>query len=182
MDPPVGSAGTWPPNVIGWRSTSRLRSITGQPMGSTMSPRGQTAPSSALDEAEIDYVRRQAAMGGATIRWASQNPGDLIGIVTRGELMLGAGLGTAGEALNGLWRVAGRDARLADLRAPLAELTRCWADLAIARVETPEEASTHRDPSRVEGAVFRSDITQIDDQQHVLSALVRATAVVEAST
>jgi small neutral amino acid transporter SnatA (MarC family) len=84
-----------------------------------------------------------------------------------------------GEAMTGLWRVAQDDARMADLRTPLAARATCIAGLAIDAQTDATEARTHPDPDRVRGAWFRDGETRMDDQQHAISALLRTIAIVE---
>jgi small neutral amino acid transporter SnatA (MarC family) len=85
----------------------------------------------------------------------------------------GGGYGVVGEALSGLWRVAEADARLADLRAPLAERTECIVGLAQdVQLDDPSN-------SRADGAWFVRGLTRMDDQQHAISAQLRTTAILQ---
>ena len=96
------------------------------------------------------------------------------GVAVRGtRVPRGGGYGVVGEALTGLWRVAAADARLADLRQPLADRAECIAGLAI-DVQVRDGLGRCED-----GAWFIDDVTRMDDQQHAISALLRTTAIVD---
>ena len=85
---------------------------------------------------------------------------------------LTAGLGTLGEGLGGIHRLAERDPDLDVDRDDVAARLACVAGMLVAR-------QTQSDDPRLDGAWFRNDITQVDDQQHAISALLAATAVLE---
>jgi hypothetical protein len=118
---------------------------------------------SGLTEAEAEYARWLAGYFGYLVRFDSQHVGRFLG----GGLGSGAGLGVVGEGTAALWRAAGADPELADLRAPLAERVRCEAGILVAR-QTPAA-----DPNPNErGAWFKGSYTQMDDQQHAIAALI----------
>lgn len=129
---------------------------------------------------EVDYARRQAGLGGMQVRWESQRTDGWPNRWLRGRRAPGAGLGTIGESLTSLWLAAGEDERLADLREPLAERAVCAAAMLTRRQVDPAEAEETTDPRRTRGAWFASGVTQMDDQQHALSAVLRAVPVAEA--
>jgi hypothetical protein len=79
----------------------------------------------------------------------------------------GSELGTAGEGAAALWRLAGEDPRLADLRAPLAARIRCLAGITV------------RDQSSDGAWHARSGETRMDDQQHAIGGLLGAEQVVQ---
>jgi len=108
------------------------------------------------------------------VRWVSQQAGPWGRLVRGGHVVRGGGYGVVGEALSGLWRVAEADARLADLRAPIAQRTECIVGLA-------QDVQTD-DPSnpRADGAWFVRGLTRMDDQQHAISAQLRTTAIIQA--
>ncbi len=136
--------------------------------------RGET-----LADWQIPYVRRQAGFGGLQARWESQRVDDFPRHLLRGRRTLGAGLGTVGEQLTGLWQVAMSDERVNDLAEPLAERSRCVAGMLLDRQVSAEEARDHPDPSRAQGAWFQFGITQMDDQQHALSALLLTLPIIQ---
>jgi small neutral amino acid transporter SnatA (MarC family) len=133
---------------------------------------------SPLDDAQVAYAERQAGMAGIQVRWESQRTDTWPNWWLRGRRTLGAGLGTLGEQLTGLWQVAGADERLADLEAPLTERARCVAGILVDRQVSPEEAAASADPDRSRGAWFQFGVTQMDDQQHALSAVLRTEPIV----
>jgi small neutral amino acid transporter SnatA (MarC family) len=132
-----------------------------------------------LTEGELAYAERQAGSFGAQVRWVSQRSGPWGALVRGAYIPRGGGYGVVGEALTGWWRVAGADARLADLRPQLAERATCIAALAVERQVDETEAQDYPNPARVRGAWFRYSETRMDDQQHALSALLRTVDIVE---
>jgi hypothetical protein len=123
---------------------------------------------------EIAYVRTIAGLFDTSIRFESQNTGTGLIRATRGEPSLGAGVGTLGEGAGGLQRLAEQDDRLADLREPLRRTVACVAAVLVDRQQGPDDVAADERADLVVGAWFRDDRTQIDDQQHALSALLAA--------
>ena len=135
-----------------------------------------TWPGFELPEEYDYYVRRQAGIFGMQIRYESQRTNSFFSYVTRGRQTLGAGLGTVGEALGQWYVVATSDDRFDDLVDPIAERARCTAGAAAVRqVGDDDVADDDRDV--VHGAWFQFDVTQMDDQQHALSAVLGALAI-----
>lgn len=128
----------------------------------------------AVDDAEIEYLRRLAGDFGVMTRFESTRQGGDVASAIRGGPALGAGVGALGEGLGALWRLAGEDDRLADLRDDLDERLRCVAGMLVDRQVDEDEAATARRPDLAAGAWFLDDYTQVDDQQHALSALLVA--------
>jgi len=85
---------------------------------------------------------------------------------------LGAGLGALGEGVAGMYRLSATEEVLRDDRAALAEHLRCIGGMLVERQTTPEEAASDPLPEFSAGAWFRDGATQVDDQQHTLSALL----------
>jgi small neutral amino acid transporter SnatA (MarC family) len=132
-----------------------------------------------LTAAEVAYAEEQSGLFGSQVRWVSQRHGPW-GLAVRGpHIPRGGGYGVVGEALTGFWRVAEAEPRLFDLREPLAERTLCIAGLAIDEQVGEDEAEAYERPERVAGAWFRDGETRMDDQQHVLAALLRTVEIVE---
>lgn len=129
-------------------------------------------------EAHRAYAERQAGMAGFQVRWESQRTGEPANELVRGGPTLGAGLGTLGEQLAGLWRVADTDLDLSGLREPLAARTACVAGMLVERQVSEAEAGEAVEPDQARGAWFQRGITQMDDQQHALSALLYAEPIV----
>ena len=123
---------------------------------------------SALGEAEVAYARRLAGLLGVQARGESQRRADGWARLVRGSFARAGGLGTLGEGLGGLWRLAGRDARLAGERATIGERILCVAGMLTDRqVRPPAEPE-------VAGAWISRGETRMDDQQHGLSSLLAA--------
>jgi hypothetical protein len=126
-----------------------------------------------LDETEVAYARRLAGYFGARTRFESTRRDDgLTGALWSGTGSA-AGLGTVGEALGALGRLSLREPRLADLRADLGERATCVAGMLVSR------QSDRSEPWPVGGAWFTDGYTQMDDQQHAISALLAARAELE---
>jgi hypothetical protein len=132
----------------------------------------------ALTADERAYARHQAGAFGVQVRWFAQRFGPW-GAVTRGfrGVPRGGGYGVVGEALSGLWRVARAQPELADVEGPVAERALCNAGQAIEAQSTRSDAAGYAEPARVAGAWFRGGETRMDDQQHMISALLRAEAI-----
>jgi hypothetical protein len=116
-----------------------------------------------LTDVEAEYGRWLAGYFGFLIRFESQRDGSAL----NPDRESGAGLGTLGEASAALWRLAGEDPRLADLRGRIAERSTCEAGILLHRQVGPENANP-----RERGAWFTGGYTQMDDQQHAVAALL----------
>jgi hypothetical protein len=114
-------------------------------------------------------LRRHAGLFSTIVRWEAQNRG--IASLSHGPHVLGAGLGAAGEGLAGIWRAA-PEAGVA--RRPLARRAACAAGLLVARQTAARAAARAGRPDLARGAWFTRGRTQMDDQQHGLSALLGA--------
>jgi len=136
----------------------------------------------ALTDDEIAYAETLGGIFGPQIRYASQRTESWFTYRTRGRQTLGAGLGTLGEGTTGLWTVAIREPGVAALAEAAAERSACVAGLLVERQIDETEAGAFEDRSRVFGAWFQFGITQMDDQQHPLSALLRTLPILEEAT
>ena len=124
-----------------------------------------TLAPSGLSETEVEYARWLAGYFGFLIRYESQHEGSALNRLSESA----ASLGTDGEAAAALWRLAGAEPRLGDLRGKLAERVGCNAGTLVERQTRP----TH--PNRLaRGAWFDDGYTQMDDQQHAIAALLGA--------
>ena len=155
--------GWWPPIPDHWAAYAMAEMVQwpdadGVTLGVTDDVRAY-----AVDQAELQSVQ---------IRYESQRTNSLVSYVTRGRQTLGAGLGTIGEALGALSRLQALDPALDIDRDALAERTSCTMGVLVDRQVDDAEAETYADPVRTRGAWFQFEITQMDDQQHSLSALV----------
>jgi hypothetical protein len=121
-----------------------------------------------------DYARRLAGYFGIRLRFEAQRRGTGLNLWLRWYPGPPAGVGTAGEGIGALRRLATRDARLGDLLPPIDERLICMAGFMVERQivdpATPLET----------GAWFYRGYTQMDDQQHVLSAMLAAQEALEA--
>jgi hypothetical protein len=120
-----------------------------------------------LDDELLAYGRRIAALESLSIRYESQRTGSGFSVATRGPIALGAGVGALTEALAALRAVPG----LGHERS-LRERAECAAGVLLDRQTTAAEAARFPAPERVRGTWLRHGITQIDDQQHAMSALM----------
>ena len=128
----------------------------------------------ALGEPELAYARLQVGYFATWTRLESQSSRGSLRRLLRGPTASGAGLGTIGEGLGSYWRLSRSDPRLAGLETGLAERLRCNAGRIVTRQADSGEAARYARPSLVDGAWFARGYSQMDDQQHVVSALLAA--------
>lgn len=121
-----------------------------------------------LTDVEAAYARRLGGYFGYEIRYESGRTGRPLNLFTES----GADLGVIGEGESAIWRVARRDARLADLRDDLTARVRCVAGIMVSRQVPPSDPNP-----RERGAWFFDDYTQMDDQQHATGALLGAAEI-----
>jgi hypothetical protein len=139
-----------------------------------------TWPDWELPDDYLPYVRRQSGLQSLQIRYESQRTNSFVSYLTRGRQTLGAGLGTIGEALSNWETVAAATPALAGIRQPLGERARCVGGTLVERQTAPDDVAADDDESVVLGAWFQFDVTQMDDQQHALSALLGAAGLARA--
>ena len=125
----------------------------------------------AVGPAELGWLDRQLALFGLQARYESQRRG-VVTVLTRGTNASGAGVGTLGEGLGNYLTFIDRTTVSAAGAADVAERGRCVAWLLVDRQVGTDAAAGHPVPQRVAGAWFRLGVTQMDDQQHALSALL----------
>jgi hypothetical protein len=123
---------------------------------------------SGLTGTEVEYARWLAGYFGYLIRYESQHQGSALNRLSES----GASLGTDGEAAAALWRLAGTEPRLADLRGRLGDRVSCEAGVLVDR----QVRRTEPNPL-ARGAWFTDGYTQMDDQQHAIAALLGAREV-----
>jgi small neutral amino acid transporter SnatA (MarC family) len=160
----------WPPIPDHWAAYGQAETV-GFP------DRGEPP----LSGDEADYAREQAGQFGMQARYLGQLFGPWGGLVRGSYEPRGGWYGVVGEAVTGWWLTAQEDARLAELRAPLAERARCVAGLALEKQSDAEDAAGASRPERVEGAWFVDGTTRMDDQQHALAGLLRTIPIAQAS-
>jgi hypothetical protein len=134
----------------------------------------------ALDEVLSDYSRRLAGYFGIRLRFEAQRRGTGINLLLRWVPGTPAGVGTAGEGIAAIWRLAEQDPRLADLLPNVEERLACFAGMMVTRQSTAAEAAGFPRPGLVEGAWFYRGYVQMDDVQHTMSALLATLPMLEA--
>ncbi|MEM9609144.1 MAG: hypothetical protein AAGA99_17100 [Actinomycetota bacterium] len=127
-----------------------------------------------LEQHHVDYVRALSGAFGVMARYESQRSGTGLTLLLRGNTALGAGVGAMGEGIAGLWNTSLLVADLEGRSDRLADRLLCTADLLVERQIDEDEASTSPIPDLARGAWFSGGYTQVDDQQHTLSALLFA--------
>lgn len=132
-----------------------------------------------LGDDHIAYANRLAGYFSLRLRAEGQRTGDPLNVVVRGWPGPPSGVGTSGEGMAALYRLALQDPRLDAIRPDMAKRMTCAAGLMASRQVTSEEANLDPRPQLTGGAWFYRGYTQMDDQQHVLSALLGAAAVAE---
>jgi len=134
----------------------------------------------ALDEVRLGYARQLAGYFGIRLRFEAQRRGTGINLALRWVPGTPAGVGTAGEGIAALWRLAQADPRMADLLPNVEGRLACFAGMMVERQSTAAEAAGYAHPGLVQGAWFYRGYVQMDDVQHVLSGLLAALPMLEA--
>jgi hypothetical protein len=116
-----------------------------------------------LTDVEAEYARWLAGYFGFLIRYESQHTDGALNPIAES----GSKLGTMGEATAALWQLSGSDPQLADLRDDLGDRSACLAGILVERQVARADANP-----RARGAWFSDGYTQMDDQQHAVSALI----------
>jgi hypothetical protein len=127
---------------------------------------------SGLTTDDVAYARRQAGLFGLQARFESQRRRHGLARLTRGPEAIPAGVGTLAEGLAAIRRVAAADPDLPVDRSTVDHRLACVAGLLVAR-------QVHDPDPRLDGAWFRGHDTEVDDQQHAISALLVALPVLE---
>lgn len=110
------------------------------------------------------WIERQLDLFGLQIRYESQRVGGIT-ILTRGHDAVAAGVGTLGEGFGNWLELDHRTGFLGSDRDVALERGACTVGLLVDRQVRGDDPLTH-------GAWFRLGDTQMDDQQHSLSALI----------
>ncbi|MFH1331082.1 MAG: hypothetical protein ABIJ48_10585 [Actinomycetota bacterium] len=134
----------------------------------------------ALDEVRLGYARQLAGYFGIRLRFEAQRRGTGVNLALRWVPGTPAGVGTAGEGIAALRRLAQADPRMADLLPNVEERLACFAGMMVERQSTAAEAAGYAHPGLVRGAWFYRGYVQMDDVQHVLSGLLAALPMLEA--
>ena len=133
-----------------------------------------------LDEVRSAYSRQLAGYFGIRLRFEAQRRGSGINLAVRWVPGTPAGVGTAGEGIAAIWRLAQVDQRLTDLVPNVEDRLACFAGMMVERQATAAEAARYPRPGMVQGAWFYRGYVQMDDVQHVMAGLLAALPVLEA--
>ena len=126
---------------------------------------------------ELAWARKQMGVASIMVRYESQISGSGVNQMLRGHTAIGAAAGTHGEALAGWTRLALENDDFTGSVRALNERLSCNNSLLIKRQVSQNESQTYLHPSRVVGAWLSGGVTQVDDQQHAMSALLQANNV-----
>ncbi len=133
----------------------------------------------ALDEVRNAYARQLAGYFGIRLRFEAQRRGSGINLLVRWVPGTPAGVGTAGEGIAAIWRLAQEGGRLADLVPNVEDRLACFAGMMVERQATAAQALGYSRPGLVQGAWFYRGYVQMDDVQHVMAGLLAALPVLE---
>lgn len=133
----------------------------------------------ALDDELIANARRLAGFFSIRLEVESQRRGEGVNLLVRGWPGPPSGVGTAGEGMAALWRLSAVDPRLEDMRAGMEDDLRCYAGMMVASQVDAAAAASYERPDLGEGAWFYRDYSQMDDQQHNISALLAVLPLLE---
>lgn len=130
-------------------------------------------------DANIAYARTLADRFGFLVRVESGRKDNWWSDVLRGPRARGAGMGTWIEGLDSLWRLASVDPRMADMKDAIGDRAICGAGMLADRQVTKAQAASSPRPDLREGGWFTNNVTRMDDQQHSLSAVLRARDIID---
>lgn len=133
-----------------------------------------------FDVVHVAWAEKQMGMSSVMVRYESQRTNRGLDRWLRGRTSVGSAIGTHGESLGGWYDVALAVDELDSRRAGLQDRLRCNAGVITARQIDAERADTYPDPDSVRGSWLWFETTQVDDQQHAVSALVAAERILDA--
>ncbi|MCB2223629.1 MAG: hypothetical protein KQH83_05575 [Actinobacteria bacterium] len=137
-------------------------------------------PPEHLDETRLGLAARLAGYFGMRLRFEAGRTGEGVNLALRWYPGPPAGVGTAGEGIGALHALTATQPSLAGLRANVEERMACTAGIMVERQVTAAQAAALPRPDLAAGAWFYRGYTQMDGQQHVVSALLAALPIVEA--
>lgn len=137
-------------------------------------------PPEYLDPTRLALAERLAGYFGMRLRFEAGRTGEGLNLWVRWYPGPPAGVGTAGEGIGALHRLAVTDASLAHLRDNIEDRLVCTAGFMVERQVTRAAAADLPSPDLAGGAWFYRGYTQMDGQQHVVSALLAALPIVVA--
>ena len=112
----------------------------------------------ALDEVRSGYSRQLAGYFGIRLRFEAQRRGTGINLLLRWVPGTPAGVGTAGEGIAALCRLAPDDPRLADLLPNIEDRLACFAGMMVTRQSASAEAAAYPRPGLVQGGLVLSGV------------------------
>lgn len=133
-----------------------------------------------FDDVHVAWAEKQMGMSSVMVRYESQRTNRGLDRWLRGRTSVGSAIGTHGESLGGWYDVALAVDDLGGRRAGLQDRLRCNAGVITARQIDTERADAYPDPDSVRGSWLWFETTQVDDQQHAVSALVAAERILDA--
>lgn len=136
-----------------------------------------SAPEFLSDSTTVEFIRKQLGIAGIQVRYESQRTNDGLNRYSRGRQTLGAGLGTLGEAIGAWQEVVENQEVLREQQPWLHERLYCVAELLVQRQVSESQAQKLPDASAAQGSWAQFGFTQMDDQQHAVSALLAARRV-----
>lgn len=133
-----------------------------------------------FDERHIAWAAKQMGITSVMVRYESQRTNSGADRWLRGRTSLGSAIGTHGESIGGWFDVASMVDDLGGRQAGLRDRLSCNSSVITNRQIDSVRAETYSDPDRARGSWLWFDITQVDDQQHAVSALVAAERILDA--
>jgi hypothetical protein len=137
-------------------------------------------PTEYLDERRLGLASRLAGYFGMRLRFEAGRTGEGVNLWVRWYPGPPAGVGTAGEGIGALYGLSVSQPALVGLRENIEERLVCAAGFMVERQVTAADAADLPRPELASGAWFYRGYTQMDGQQHVVSALLAALPIVEA--
>lgn len=132
-----------------------------------------------FSDTEIAWAHKQMGLSSILIRYESQITDEGFNVLMRGHSAIGAAMGTHGEAVANWTNFALTQSALQGQVRGLSDRLQCNSALLVDRQTTDVDAKGFESPDRVNGAWLSSGVTQVDDQQHAMSALLMANKVNE---
>lgn len=133
-----------------------------------------------FDDVHLAWAEKQMGMSSVMVRYEAQRTNRGLDRWLRGRTSVGSAIGTHGESLGGWYDVALAVDGFSDRRAGLQDRLRCNAGVITARQIDTDRAAAYPAPDSVRGSWLWFETTQVDDQQHAVSALVAAERILDA--
>ncbi|MEY4362526.1 MAG: hypothetical protein RL391_1832, partial [Actinomycetota bacterium] len=138
--------------------------------------------SSDFDRAPLDgWIRKQLGITSVMIRYESQRTNEGLDRWLRGRTSVGSAIGTHGESMTNWFAVAQAGEELRGSLSGIRDRVACNASVLVERQVSADESTRYAEPDRVRGSWLWFEQTQVDDQQHAISALVGAEKLLSTS-